>query len=75
MQVPNRATGMHSTATVGEVDAPFTANIVVSMGITANAPVDAKLQCAKQYTGEPTRATYVESGAITAIKLGAVESR
>ncbi len=62
--------GMQSTATVGEVNAPFTAGITVSATALAAQEIDVSLQCMKQYTGEPTKATYVESAAIQAIRVG-----
>lgn len=68
-------TGMHSTVSVGEVNAPFTASMTVVLAVTSAAPFDAKLQCDKEYTAEPEKATYVESVALQAIKVGAVEAR
>ena len=47
----------------------------IKLTVTTTIAIEAKVQCYKQYTAEPDKATYVESGTINAIKVGAVETR
>lgn len=63
--------GMLSTVSVGEVNAPFTAQLAVTWTIGFSAASKVTLECLKQYTGEPTKATYIESGALQALAVGA----
>lgn len=62
--------GMLNTVSVGEVNAPFTASLSVTYAAGWVASVTVRLECMKQYTGDPTRATYIESGALQALAVG-----
>ena len=67
---PRRAVSVGETA-----GSAFASTITVMMPVNMASAFTLTLQCLKQYTNEPDKATYVENVEMQALKVGALDAR